>query len=313
MMTLPALNRLVEGNRDGMTTLHTRPNMVRFLQAVFSNVSVVSSPRKASPISSALRLRRDGQRFDSAVTLRNSARAKIFIRLMAPWCAGSLGEGARFFLTAPCRVDRSRHQVHDADAILGTLGLETPDPSWCPDLPLDLLGEGREALRTAGDGASVVGLAPSSARGETKRWPVRCFAQLADLLLARGFRPVVVIGPGEDMIAENLCRLLGRDLQIIGRKADVAALAATVTCLPLLVGNDSGPMQLAARLGTPVVAIFGPSSPSRTGPLGPGHHVITPSSPSCRSARRILVEEVASATLDVLGSAGSHPRGRLVM
>ncbi|MEJ2582482.1 MAG: glycosyltransferase family 9 protein, partial [Acidobacteriota bacterium] len=146
-----------------------------------------------------------------------------------------------------------------------------------------------------------------------KRWPVRCFAQLADLLLARGFRPVVVIGPGEDMIAENLCRLLGRDLQIIGRKADVAALAATVTCLPLLVGNDSGPMQLAARLGTPVVAIFGPSSPSRTGPLGPGHHVITPSSPSCRSARRILVEEVASATLDVLGSAGSHPRGRLVM
>jgi ADP-heptose:LPS heptosyltransferase len=51
----------------------------------------------------------------------------------------------------------------------------------------------------------------------------------------------------------------------------VAGLAAVATGLRLLVGNDSGPMQLAACVGIPVVALFGPTDPGRTSPLGCGH------------------------------------------
>ena len=161
MMTMPAVHRLVEGNSGGVTVLHTRPNMVRFLSAVFPDAGVVASPHKASPFSSARWLREDGRRFDIAVTLRNSARAKILVRLAARWCAGSRGEGALALLSASCTVDRSRHQIHDAEPILAALGLEAVDRSWRPTLPADLEGEGESMTKEAEvDLKKAVGLAP---------------------------------------------------------------------------------------------------------------------------------------------------------
>jgi ADP-heptose:LPS heptosyltransferase len=301
MMTMPAIHRLMEGNSESRTVLHTRPNMVRFLSAVFPDAAVVASPRKVSPFSSARRLRQNGRRFEIGITLRNSARAKILIRLAADWCVGSRGEGARVLLSAPCAVDRSRHQVHDADAILAVLGLEAVDPSWSPFLSVDLMGEGDMAMRGAGvDRRGAVGLAPTTARGDAKRWPSGYYGELARRLQARGYEPVVVIGPGEETVAEKVCEAAGRELPIVGRDADVAGLAAVVAVLRLVVANDSGPMQLAACLGTPVVAIFGPTDPARTGPLGAGHRVVSLPLEHGHRMRRISVDEVETATLDLL-------------
>ena len=174
MMAMPALSRLVDGNRGGGTVLHTRPSMVRFLSAVFPRTRVVASPHKASPFASARNVRDGGPPFEIGITLRNAARGKILIRLSSRWSAGSRGEGAPLLLSEPCRTDRDRHQVHDADSILTALGLEPSDPSWRPDLPVGLETEGESALREAGvDEKRAVGLAPSTARGEAKRWPAR--------------------------------------------------------------------------------------------------------------------------------------------
>ena len=302
MMTMPAIHRLVEGNRGGRTVLHTRPNMVRFLSAIFPDAGVVASPRKASPFSTAGKLCQDGGRFEIGVTLRNSARAKILVRLAARWCAGSRGEGALVLLSAACRVNRSRHQIHDADSILSALGLEAADPSWLPFLPADLRCEGSSVLREIGaDRRRKVGLAPSTARGDGKRWPSRRYGELAGRLRERGCDPLVVIGPGEDSIAEELCAATGHEFPVIGRDADIAGLAAVVASLPLLVGNDSGPMQLAACLGTPVVAVFGPTDPGRTAPLGSGHRVVSPPPGHDDGTRSVSVDEVEAATLDLLG------------
>ena len=301
MMTMPALNRLAEGNLGGETVLHTRPPMVRFLSAVFPQTRVISSPHKFSPLVSARKLCEGGPRFEIGITLRNAARGKILVRLCARWCAGSRGEGARVLLSAPCRVDRSRHQVHDADSVLAALGLEAADSSWRPDLPAGLRDEGEAELRSLGiDRERAIALAPSSARGDTKRWPARRFGELAARLRAQGREPVIVIGPGEEKVAQELCRAAQYELPVVGRDMDVAGLAATAAGCQVLVGNDPGPMQLAACLGSPVVAIFGPTDPGRTAPLGSGNRVV--SSPPCRDDRMrgISVDEVEAAVVDLV-------------
>jgi ADP-heptose:LPS heptosyltransferase len=301
MMAMPALSRLVEGNRGGETVLHTRPSMVRFLSAVFPQTKVISSPRKASPFSSAQKVRDGGQRFEIGITLRNSARGKILIRLSARWCTGSKGEGALVLLSAPCEVDRSRHQVHDADSVLAVLGLEAANPSWRPDLPAGVRDEGEAALRSIGiDQERAIGLAPSTARGDTKRWPARRFGELAARLRARGCEPVIVIGPGEEAVALELCRAAQYELPVVGTDMDIAGLAATMTGLRVLVGNDSGPMQLAACLGTPVVAIFGPTDPGRTAPRGFGRCIVSPPPGRDDCMRGISVDEVEAATVDLV-------------
>jgi len=300
MLAMPGLKRLVEANRGGETVLHTRPSMVRFLSAIFPQTRVISSPRKASPFSSAQKLRDRGQRLAIGITLRNSARGKILIRLSARWCAGSTGEGALVLLSAPCEVDRSRHQVHDADLVLAALGLEAADSSWLPDLPAGLRDEGEAELRGIGvDRERAVALAPSSARGDAKRWPARRFGELAARLRAQGHEPVIVIGPGEYSVAQELCRYARYELPVVGRDMDVAGLAATVAGFQVLVGNDSGPMHMAARLGTPVVALFGPTDPGRTAPLGPRHRVISRAAGRDGCMRSISVDEVEAATIDL--------------
>ena len=301
MMAMPALNRLVQGNRGGETVLHTRPQMVRFLAAVFPRTRVIASPRKSSPFLSARRSRENGRRFDVGITLRNAARGKILVRLRARWCAGSRGEGAEVLMSAPFEIDRGRHQVHDADSVLGILGLEAVDPSWCPELPFRLTDEGAAALKNIGvDCQGAIGLAPATARGETKRWPVQCFGELAARLRARGHESVIVIGPGEKAIAEELRKAAQYRLPVIGTDMDIAGLASMAIGLRLLVGNDSGPMQVAATVGTPVVALFGPTDLGRTAPRGSGHRVVSPTTAGDTGMRGISVDEVEAAIVDLV-------------
>ncbi len=312
MMAMPALARLVEGNRGGETVLHTRPSMVRFLSSLFPDISVMASPRKCSPVASA-RMLCSGGRFKVGVTLRNAARAKILVRLASRWSTGSRGEGAFMLLSAPRAVDRGRHQVHDADAVLTALGLEVADPGARPVLPPSLREEGERLLRRAGvDRKRAIGLAPATARGDAKRWPVEWFGELARRLNARGWKPVVVIGPGEEAVAGSVASAARSDLPVLGFDRDVAGLAAVVGSLRLLVCNDSGPMQVAALFGTPAVAIFGSSDPCRTAPLGDRHRVLS-AAIACAPCfalgcplghhgcmRRIEVDTVEAATLAAL-------------
>ena len=97
-------------------------------------------------------------------------------------------------------------------------------------------------------------------------------------------------------------------------------LAALYERVRLLVSTDTGPMHLGAAVGTPVVALFGPTAPWRTGPYGEGHTVIRtapPCSPCfkrqcdihrCRCMTDIRVEHVLAATRDILESGGADKK-----
>ncbi len=316
VMALPAVSRLTAANRGGQTVLHCRPPVARLLAGVYPEARVVASGRRSFPPFTALGLLRGGGRYDLAVTLRNATRAKLLVRIAGRRALGSRGAGSRLLLNDAYAVDRERHQTLDHDALLATLGLRPVDPDWRPQVPPELVGEGRERLQRAGrDGRGLVGIAPSAGWGESKRWPAARFGELGRMLRARGLEPVILVGPGESVVAAEVVAAGGDPAPVVlGEDLDVAALLGVVTGLEVLVGNDSGPMHLADLAGVPVVALFGPTDPARTAPRVGGRRLIRRHlecapcfEPVCplghhRCLAEIEAAEVAEAVLGIVES-----------
>lgn len=109
-------------------------------------------------------------------------------------------------------------------------------------------------------------------------WTVEGMASLIDHLQAqRGCRVAVTCGPAareRDRCEAILERTRTKPVDLVGRTTlkELAALSGKAT---LFVSGDTAPMHVAAAVGTPVVAIFGPAGPFNTGPWGEGHRVIT--------------------------------------
>lgn len=115
-----------------------------------------------------------------------------------------------------------------------------------------------------------------SARWPTKRWPLRSFAAVADQLAKHGVGPIVAIGsPDERKEVEQLQSLSATAIVDLTGAIPLGCLPVFLSRAAAMVTNDSGPMHVAAAVGTPVVALFGPTSAIRTGPYGPNHRVLT--------------------------------------
>jgi lipopolysaccharide heptosyltransferase I len=121
---------------------------------------------------------------------------------------------------------------------------------------------------------SLIAVNPS-ARWETKMWPMKRYAELTDTIAAKLKAQPVLIGSSEDKVRINelLSMAKSKPVNLCG-KTSLLQLAALLKKVDLLITNDSGPMHIAAAVGTPVVALFGPTRPKRTGPYGDRHVVI---------------------------------------
>jgi len=259
-----------------------------------------------------------------AVVLPNSFRSAKLVRdagIARRW--GYRGQ-LRGALLAPAvaRPRGRRPQIEDYRELLSAMGVEPP-ASWVPriELPPEQVERGRERLaraRVEPRSGPVVGLFPGAEFGPSKRWPWRRFADLARTLRERvaGAQPVIVAGPKELWLAVRVHEEGGRVDPVVGPELDLAALAGVLSHFDLLVTNDSGPMHLAAALGVPTVALFGPTDPRRTAPAGEGHRVLDRGlwcSPCFRRRcpllhhgclRGIGVGEVAAAATDLLAEGG---------
>jgi lipopolysaccharide heptosyltransferase II len=115
-----------------------------------------------------------------------------------------------------------------------------------------------------------------SARWPTKRWPAASFAEVGDRLRQEGYGAVVMIGgPNERVEVAAVSGMMKTPAIDLAGATTVGLLPALLSKASLLITNDSGPMHVAAAVGTPVVALFGPTSAVRTGPYGVGHGVLT--------------------------------------
>ena len=165
---------------------------------------------------------------------------------------------------------RTSHQLRDYDALLESRGI--PPDTEAPRLPIPT-----EAARRAGRALAEAGLAsdrplallaPGAAFGWTKRWPAERYGRLADILFERGFARGVVIGPDERDLAIQVAGGARDPLPALGADLDPVELAALLARARVVITNDSGPMHLAAAVGTAVVSFFGPTDPGRTSPAG---------------------------------------------
>jgi lipopolysaccharide heptosyltransferase II len=152
------------------------------------------------------------------------------------------------------------------------------------------------------------------ARWRTKLWELEHWRALARTLMAEGAGMILTGSRDDESLAAAI--LAGLDplpLSLVGRLS-LTQLTAVLQDVDLMITVDSGPMHLAAAVGTPVVALFGPTDPQRTGPLGPGRILRRelPCSPClqrhCRIAdtylcmRDLSVAEVLEAAHDLLRS-----------
>ncbi len=133
----------------------------------------------------------------------------------------------------------------------------------------------RIAEITDNSGGPLVACHPIS-RWETKLWTEANFASLADTMVRRLQATVVFTGASEDRdaISRIIQNAGARQLFNWAGTAGLRELAHLYKQSAVVVATDSGPMHLAAAVGTPVVALFGPTAPWRTGPHGNGHRVL---------------------------------------
>jgi heptosyltransferase-2 len=113
----------------------------------------------------------------------------------------------------------------------------------------------------------LVGLGFGASYGHAKMWAKDRYAELI-IRLAKTAE-VVLLGAESDREMEREIMALagGKAVSLVG-KTDIAALAGVMSRLSLYVSNDTGPMHISAGLGVPTIAIFGPTSPEETRPLG---------------------------------------------
>jgi ADP-heptose:LPS heptosyltransferase len=159
---------------------------------------------------------------------------------------------------------------HQIERYLAVLEGEVPPPpeGFCarPSLRLDP-GWQEQAQRRLPPAEVPYAALVLGARHRTKLWPARHWEALCRRLLERGVRPVLIGDPAHGVPAGAVAGRIGRNLPII-EDGSLGELAGVLGRCRVVVSPDSGPAHMAAALGIPVVALFGPTSPERWAPLG---------------------------------------------
>lgn len=222
------------------------------------------------------------ERFDLAIDLQGLFRSGVLARLSgAPMRIGFANgrEGSPWFYTH--RVPVLNPDIHAVDRYLlvaAALGIAVPRR---PRFAFRLLDEDLAALRVLFERhdysidrpwvAMSVG-----ARWSTKCWSLASFAAVADQLYESYGDPVVIVGSADDRLSVDRLRALMKHPCIdLSGAVPLGCLPALLSQATVMITNDSGPMHIAAACGVPVVALFGPTSATRTGPYGTSHHVLT--------------------------------------
>jgi ADP-heptose:LPS heptosyltransferase len=222
--------------------------------------------------------------FDLALNFEPDIRSNLLLALSgAPRRVGFSSGGGGAFLTSALSYAPTAHTAANAlrliDAALpvaaGTAGPTTRYPRL--PVPDEARREARRLLGNADASRLLVGLHASGGR-PIKHWHPDRFAQVATRL-ARGLPATIVLtGTPEDRaLVDRIISVLPADVTVLDVAGSMAlpVFAGLLEQLSLFVTGDTGPMHLAAALGTPVVALFGPSDPGRYGPLTDRARVVT--------------------------------------
>jgi heptosyltransferase-2 len=221
--------------------------------------------------------------FAAAILFQNAFDAALLALLARiPIRAGYSRHGRRPLLTHPVPVPRRgeipRHQAHHYLELLRRLGLIE---AFSEVRQIPLHGSGHTAARNqlekllekqwplAWREKLLVGIGAGATFGTAKRWPPERFAQLARRLSEESGAACVFFGSEhEKPLAESLVAQAGNSAASLAGETSLADFVRVVEGCDLYITNDTGTMHVAAALGVPTLAIFGPTDEQATRPLG---------------------------------------------
>jgi heptosyltransferase-1 len=222
--------------------------------------------------------------------------------------------GARLFYSR--KFARAGEHVIEQNHALAAQALQqylsgAPFNLTAPLLPLDPAAEAWADEEIKRLGVATFALVTPGAGWGGKQWPAQRFGEVARALATHNLRTLVNTGPGEESLAGEVVAASGGSAVEV--RCTIGQLIALTRRARLFIGGDTGPLHLAAALGIPVVGIYGPTDPARTGPFGtqaiPLRH---PESETTFSHHRepdggllkITADEVIAAARHLLG--GTH-------
>ncbi len=261
----------------------------RWKRELFKTKSMRESVREIAGFARMLR----EKKFDIALDLQGLLRSGLIAFFSgAKWRVGYKDSREFSHLFYNIKVPRDKNIVHAVDSYLQLakyLGAETESVSF----PLWVAPEDRSFaenfLRENGwNGKDVlVGLNPGASIPH-KRWDKDNFAQLGNSLAkCLGVKVVLFGAKSDEVLVNEIARKMSGTHPIdASGKTSIKQLAAMVEKCALFIGNDTGPMHIAVAIGTPVIALFGPDNPHRTGPYGMKNKILyheLPCSPCIRN------------------------------
>lgn len=209
------------------------------------------------------------EKYDMVVDLQGLLRSGLItLATHAPLRIGfhEAREGSRFFYTKKVKVGKDIHAVDRYMKVAEELGCVVNDRVF----PFPLFNSiAHETGKLARLGPYAV-LVPG-ARWKTKIWPAESFGKVASML---PLRSVIVGARADRTIADAVVSHSGEKAVSMAGETSLRELIEIMRTAEVVITNDSGPMHIAAALNIPVIALFGPTSPARTGPYGRGHVVL---------------------------------------
>lgn len=215
-----------------------------------------------------------GAGYAQTILLPNSLKSAL-----VPWFAriplrtGWHGEMRYGLLNDRRRLDKQRYplMVQRFVALALPAGAPLPEPIPFPALTVDRPARAELLARFGLGDLPFLALCPGAEFGPSKRWPEKHYATVAAAMIERGWR-VALFGSGKDrVVTEQITHLLppGRRDQVIDLAGQTRLEEAVdlLSAAAAVVSNDSGLMHIAAAVGTPLVVVYGSTSPGFTPPL----------------------------------------------
>jgi len=332
ILTLPVLSRL----RACFPRAHIAMLLRRYTGAIVEGNPCANEliwyddeKEREVPFEEMVRVIRE-KRFDAVVLVHPTLRlAWLMVRSGVPIRVGTGYRAYSFLLNRRVYEHRKDARLHEAEYnvnLLAPLGCPAPDSIGEFDFPIIIPGSTVETVKVllkrlgiGGDRQFIV-IHPGGG-GSALEWPLECFGRLGARLAAERNYAIVVTGSAkEGSLALSLASMIGDAARPVAGELSLKELAALIRSASLFVSHSTGPIHIAAAVGTPVVGLYPQitaMSPRRWGPYTKRARVLVPDRPSdctecdggkekpCACMASISVDEVFRSACAILDAAPS--------
>jgi len=288
VLTLPAIKSLRHAYPESHISILARPWVSDIFKEDPAIDEIILYRDEHKSIKGRLRLAGEikTKNFDLAILFQNAFDAALITWLARiPERVGYVRDLRRPLLTLPIKANDEilkMHQVYYYLNIVKSLGIDPIEVHPYLRVSDNEKKKAQKFIEGAGiDNFLIIGINPGATYGSAKRWPPERFADLIERVSSDLNAGIILFGSQtERRIVQEILDMIEpeiKDTKILNMagKTDLRDLIALISLCDAFITNDTGPMHIASALLVPVVALFGSTDSTRTGPFGTGHEIIS--------------------------------------